>query len=194
VYVDDEVQSGIGRTGPVWAVEHYGVEPDLLVSGKSLGGGLPLAGVTGRADLVDSVPPGGLGGTFGGNPVACAAAAAVLDEVVGEEFQRRARHLGETIRVGLEGIAERVEAVGEVRGLGPMQALELVEDRETKAPAGELAAATTAAARDRGLVLLSCGLYGNVIRVLVPLAIDDDDLGRGLEILEESLVAASLSA
>jgi 4-aminobutyrate aminotransferase len=194
VYVDDEVQSGVGRTGPVWAVEHYGVEPDLLVSGKSLGGGLPLAGVTGRADLVDSVRPGGLGGTFGGNPVACAAAAAVLDEVVGEDFQRRARELGETIRTGLEGIAERVEAVGDVRGLGPMQALELVGDRETKTPAGELAAVTTAAARERGLVVLSCGLYGNVLRVLVPLVIDDDDLGRGLEILEESLVAASRSA
>src|ERR671918_524870 len=148
VYVDDEVQSGIGRTGPVWAVEHYGVEPDLLVSGKSLGGGLPLAGVTGRADLVDRVPPGGLGGTFGGNPVACAAAAAVLDEVVGEDFQRRARELGESFRAGLEGIADRIEAVGDVRGLGPMQALELVEDRETKAPAGALAAATTAEARE----------------------------------------------
>jgi 4-aminobutyrate aminotransferase / (S)-3-amino-2-methylpropionate transaminase / 5-aminovalerate transaminase len=191
VYVDDEVQSGVGRTGPVWAVEHFGVEPDLLVSGKSLGGGLPLAGVTGRAELVDSVPPGGLGGTFGGNPVACAAAAAVLDEVVGEDFQRRARELGEAIRAGLEAIAGRVEAVGEVRGLGPMQALELVEDRQTKVPAGELAAATTAAARERGLVLLSCGLYGNVLRILVPLVIDDEDLARGFEILEESLVAAS---
>ena len=194
VYVDDEVQSGVGRTGPVWAVEHYGVEPDLLVSGKSLGGGLPLAGVTGRADLVDRVPPGGLGGTFGGNPVACAAAAAVLDEVVGEDFQRRARELGESIRAGLEGIADRIEAVGDVRGLGPMQALELVEDRETKAPAGALAAATTAEARERGLVLLSCGLHGNVLRILAPLVIDDDDLARGLELLEESLVAASASA
>ena len=194
VYVDDEVQSGVGRTGPVWAVEHYGVEPDLLVSGKSLGGGLPLAGVTGRAGLVDSVPPGGLGGTFGGNPVACAAAVAVLDEVVGEDFQRRARELGETIRAGLEGIAERVDAVGEVRGLGPMQALELVEDRESKTPDGSLAAAATAAARERGLVLLSCGLYGNVLRILAPLVIDDDDLARGLELLEESLVAASASA
>jgi 4-aminobutyrate aminotransferase-like enzyme len=194
VYVDDEVQSGVGRTGPVWAVEHYGVEPDLLVSGKSLGGGLPLAGVTGRAELVDTVPPGGLGGTFGGNPVACAAAAAVLDEVVAEDFQRRARELGESIRAGLERIAERVDAVGDVRGLGPMQALELVEDRETKAPAGALAAATTAEARERGLVLLSCGLHGNVLRILAPLVIDDDDLARGLELLEESLVAASASA
>ena len=194
VYVDDEVQSGVGRTGPVWAVEHYGVEPDLLVSGKSLGGGLPLAGVTGRAEIVDRVPSGGLGGTFGGNPVACAAAVAVLDEVVGEDFQRRARELGQAIRSALDGIAERVEAVGDVRGLGPMQALELVEDRETKAPAGALAAATTTAARERGLVLLSCGLHGNVLRILAPLVIADDDLARGLEILEESLGAASASA
>ena len=194
VYVDDEVQSGVGRTGPVWAVEHYGVEPDLLVSGKSLGGGLPLAGVTGRAEIIDRVPSGGLGGTFGGNPVACAAAVAVLDEVVGEDFQRRARELGQAIRSALDGIAERVEAVGDVRGLGPMQALELVEDRETKAPAGALAATTTTAARERGLVLLSCGLHGNVLRILAPLVIEDDDLARGLEILEESLVAASASA
>ena len=135
LYVDDEVQSGVARTGPVWAIEHYGVEPDLLVSGKSLGGGLPLAAVTGPGDVVDAVAPGGLGGTFGGNPVACAAAIAVLDEIVGEPFQRRARELGDRIREALEGIASRLGAVGEVRGLGPMLALELVEDRETKAPA-----------------------------------------------------------
>jgi len=190
LYVDDEVQSGVGRTGPMWAIEHYGVEPDLLVSGKSLGGGLPLAGVTGRAEIMDAVGPGGLGGTFGGNPVACAAAVAVLDEVAGESFQRRARELGELIRLALDGIAARVSSVGEVRGLGPMLALELVEDRATKAPAGELAAATVARARERGLVLLSCGLHGNVVRILVPLVIADDDLERGLEILEESLAGA----
>ena len=194
LYVDDEVQSGVARTGPVWAIEHYGVEPDLLVSGKSLGGGLPLAAVTGPGDVVDAVAPGGLGGTFGGNPVACAAAIAVLDEIVGEPFQRRARELGDRIREALEGIASRLGAVGEVRGLGPMLALELVEDRETKAPASSLAGATVSAARERGLVLLSCGLYGNVIRILVPLVIDDEDLERGLELLEESLAAASASA
>jgi 4-aminobutyrate aminotransferase / (S)-3-amino-2-methylpropionate transaminase / 5-aminovalerate transaminase len=190
LYVNDEVQSGVGRTGPMWAIEHYGVEPDLLVSGKSLGGGLPLAGVTGRAEVMDAVGPGGLGGTFGGNPVACAAAVAVLDEVAGESFQRRARELGELIRMALDGIAGRVPSVGEVRGLGPMLALELVEDRETKAPAAELAGATVARARERGLVLLTCGLYGNVVRILVPLVIADDDLERGLEILEESLAGA----
>jgi 4-aminobutyrate aminotransferase/(S)-3-amino-2-methylpropionate transaminase len=191
LYVDDEVQSGVGRTGPVWAIGRYGVEPDLLVSGKSLGGGLPLAAVTGPAEVVDAVGPGGLGGTFGGNPLACAAALAVLDEVTGDAFRTRAEELGRQIRAGLEGIATRVEAVGEVRGLGPMQALELVEDRESRTPAAQLAAETTAAARERGLILLSCGLYGNVIRILVPLVVSDDDLARGLELLEESLVAAA---
>jgi 4-aminobutyrate aminotransferase / (S)-3-amino-2-methylpropionate transaminase / 5-aminovalerate transaminase len=190
LYVDDEVQSGVGRTGPVWAIERYEVEPDLLVSGKSLGGGLPLAAVTGRAELMDAVPAGGLGGTFGGNPVACAAACAVLDEVAAPSFRARADELGERIRAALEAIAGRIDAVGEVRGLGPMQAIELVEDRHTKEPAPRLAAETTASARDRGLVLLSCGLYGNVIRILVPLVIADEDLARGLEVLEEALVDA----
>jgi 4-aminobutyrate aminotransferase/(S)-3-amino-2-methylpropionate transaminase len=176
LYVDDEVQAGVGRTGPVWAIEHYGVEPDLLVSGKSLGGGLPLAGVTGKAELMDAVPPGGLGGTFGGNPLACAAAIAVLTEVRTPEFRARAEELGRRIR-------ERLEALnaGEVRGLGPMLALEFSE----KTP--ELASRVTGAARDRGLVLLSCGMYGNVIRILVPLTIDDELLERGLGLLEEAL-------
>jgi 4-aminobutyrate aminotransferase len=194
LYVDDEVQAGVGRTGPVWAIEHYEVEPDLLVSGKSLGGGLPLAGVTGPAEIVDAVPAGGLGGTFGGNPLACAAALAVLDEVSSEDFRRRADEVGERIQAGLEAIAGRVDSVGEVRGLGSMLAIELVEDRGTKAPAGALASATTAAARERGLILLSCGLYGNVIRILVPLVVFDEDLDRGLELLEEALVEAGTRA
>ena len=194
LYVDDEVQSGVGRTGPVWAIEHYGVEPDFLVSGKSLGGGLPLAGVTGPAEIMDAVAAGGLGGTFGGNPLSCAAALAVLDEVGSESFRRRAEELGQRIRAGLEKIASRVEAVGEVRGLGPMLAIELVEDRETKAPAAALTTATTAAARERGLILLSCGLYGNVIRILVPLVVSDENLDRGLDLLEEALVDAGTRA
>jgi len=181
LYVDDEVQSGIGRTGPVWAIEHYGIEPDLLVSGKSLGGGLPLAGVTGRAEVMDAVPPGGLGGTFGGNPLACAAAIAVLDEVAKPEFRARSEEIGATIRGRLEDLVTDCHLEGEVRGLGPMLALELAE------PSPTLASAITAAARERGLVLLSCGLYGNVIRILVPLTISDEDLARGLDLLEESL-------
>jgi 4-aminobutyrate aminotransferase/(S)-3-amino-2-methylpropionate transaminase len=191
LYVDDEVQSGVGRTGTVWAIERYGMEPDLMVSGKSLGGGLPLAGVTGRAELMDAIPAGGLGGTFGGNPVACAAAVAILDEVATPEFRERAESIGTRIRAGLDAMAERIEAIGEVRGLGAMQAIELVEDRETKAPAAGLTTETLVAARERGLIILACGLYGNVVRVLVPLVISDEDLERGLEILEEALVDAS---
>ena len=191
LYVDDEVQSGVGRTGPVWAIEHYGVAPDLLVSGKSLGGGLPLAAVTGRAEVMDAPEAGGLGGTFGGNPVACAAALAVLDEVGREDFRKRSEELGNHLRVRLDEIAGRIENAGEVRGIGPMLALELVADRESKEPAPGIAKRTTEAARERGLILLSCGTYGNVIRILVPLVIDDDDLARGLEILEESLVDAA---
>jgi 4-aminobutyrate aminotransferase len=181
LYVDDEVQAGIGRTGPVWAIEHYGVEPDLIVSGKSLGGGLPLAGITGDAELMDSVPVGGLGGTFGGNPLSCAAAIEVLREVNSDSFRKRAEELGARIRARLERLAARNAAIGEVRGLGPMLALELTE------PTPDLAKAVTSAAHDRGLVLLSCGIYGNVIRILVPLKIDDPLLERGLDLLEESL-------
>ena len=128
LYVDDEVQAGVGRTGPVWAIEHYGVTPDLLVSGKSLGGGLPLAAVTGRAELMDAVGPGGLGGTFGGNPVSCAAAAVVLDTVASPAFRARAEALGREIRARLESLAGELECIGDVRGLGPMLALELVAD------------------------------------------------------------------
>jgi 4-aminobutyrate aminotransferase / (S)-3-amino-2-methylpropionate transaminase / 5-aminovalerate transaminase len=185
VFVADEVQSGVGRTGPVWAIEWSGVEPDLLVSGKSLGGGLPLAAVTGRAELMDAPGPGGLGGTFGGNPVACAAAAVVLDTVADEAFRARAAELGETLAARLSALAARHDAVGDVRGLGPMLALELREQSP------DLAKAVVEAAFERGLLLLSCGLYGNVLRLLPPLTIADDELDRGLRILDESLAAAA---
>jgi 4-aminobutyrate aminotransferase / (S)-3-amino-2-methylpropionate transaminase / 5-aminovalerate transaminase len=184
LYVDDEVQSGVGRTGRVWAIEHYDVQPDLLVSGKSLGGGLPLAGVTGRAELLDAVPAGGLGGTFGGNPLSCAAAGAVLDAVADEEFLARARHLGDLLRERLEAIAQARHFVGQERGLGPMRALEFVEQTPDRAKA------TVEAAFDAGLLLLACGLYGNVIRLLPPLTIADDELDEGLRLLEEALDAA----
>jgi 4-aminobutyrate aminotransferase-like enzyme len=169
----------------MWAIEHYDAQPDLLVSGKSLGGGLPLAGVTGPAEIMDAVDPGGLGGTFGGNPVSCAAANVVLDAVPGMQVQSET--LGVKLRSALDGIASRVDAIGEVRGLGPMLALELVRDRVSKTPAPERAAAAIAAAREQGLLLLGCGLHGNVIRLLPPLTISDDELTRGLEILEASL-------
>ena len=194
LYVDDEVQSGAGRTGPVWAIEHYGVEPDIVVSGKSLGGGLPLAGVTGRAEVMDAPHPGGLGGTFGGNPLSCAAALAVLDEVATPEFRARADALGKRLRSALDELAATVPAVGEVRGLGPMLAVELVSDRETRQPDGELARRTVGLARERGLMLLSCGMYGNVLRLLPPLIEADEEIEEGLSILEGALVDASAGA
>jgi 4-aminobutyrate aminotransferase/(S)-3-amino-2-methylpropionate transaminase len=183
LYVDDEVQSGVGRTGPVWAIEHYGVEPDLLVSGKSLGGGLPLAAVTGRAELMDAPQPGGLGGTFGGNPASCAAAAVVLDAVSAPGFRDRAERLGAVMRGRLDAIAAELDSVVEVRGLGPMLAIELGD--------GAQAAATLAAARARGLLLLTCGLYGNVIRLLPPVTISEEDAAQGLDILEAALREAA---
>jgi 4-aminobutyrate aminotransferase-like enzyme len=163
----------------VWAIEHYGVEPDLLVSGKSLGGGLPLAGVTGRTELMDAVHPGGLGGTFGGNPVACAAASVVLDTVAAPAFRERSERLGQTLRTRLEAIGRDVDGIRDVRGLGPMLAIE-VEDSAR-------AAATLAAARSRGLLLLTCGLYGNVIRLLPPLTLSDEDATVAMDILEAAL-------
>jgi 4-aminobutyrate aminotransferase-like enzyme len=186
LYVDDEVQSGVGRTGRMWAIEHYdGVEPDLLVSGKSIGGGLPLAAVTGRAELMDAVPAGGLGGTFGGNPLSCAAAVAVLEAVREPEFLARAAELGDTLRARLDDLASRHDSIGEVRGLGPMIGFELAERTPDRAKA------IVDAAFERGLLLLSCGLYGNVIRLLPALTISDDELGEGLGLLEESLAAAA---
>jgi 4-aminobutyrate aminotransferase / (S)-3-amino-2-methylpropionate transaminase / 5-aminovalerate transaminase len=181
LYVDDEVQAGCGRTGPVWAIEHTGIEPDLLVSGKTLGGGLPLAGVTGRAELMDAVHPGGLGGTFGGNPVACAAALAVLEELSSPGFRERADQIAALLRTRLDELAAKHASIGEVRGLGSMLAFELVEQ------SGEASKAVTVAAREKGLILLSCGLYGNVIRLLPPLSATDEELDRGLAILEEAL-------
>jgi 4-aminobutyrate aminotransferase len=186
LYVDDEVQSGVGRTGKMWAIEHYdGVEPDLLVSGKSIGGGLPLAAVTGRAELMDAVPPGGLGGTFGGNPLSCAAAVAVLEAVREPEFLARAVEVGDTVRSRLRELASRHDEIGDVRGLGPMIGFELAERTPDRAKA------IVDAAFDRGLLLLSCGLYGNVIRLLPALTISDEELGEGLALLEEALTAAA---
>ena len=182
LFVDDEVQSGAGRTGTVWAIEQYeGVEPDLLVSGKSIGGGLPLAGVTGRAELMDAVGPGGLGGTFGGNPLSCAAGVAVLEAIREPDFLAHAVRLGQVLRQRLDGVAARHAGIGEVRGLGPMLALELEERTPDRAKA------VVDAAFDRGLLLLSCGLYGNVLRLLPPLTISDEELDEGLGLLDEAL-------
>ena len=189
LFVADEIQSGCGRTGSMWGIDHYGVQPDLITVGKTLGGGLPLGAVTGRAELMDAPHPGGLGGTFGGNPVSCAAGSVVLDELRKPETMEAARQLGDKLRGGLEDL-RRVDEVGDVRGIGPMLAVELVSDRASKAPASELTGRVLSEAFDRGLLLLGSGIYSNVVRFLPPLTLTDDELGQGLEILEESMVAA----
>jgi 4-aminobutyrate aminotransferase len=191
VYIDDEVQAGVGRTGRPWAVDHHGVEPDLLVSGKSLGGGLPLGAVTGRAELMDAVPPGGLGGTFGGNPVACAAACAVLDAVAEPSFAEQGIRLATRLASELQALSDRHESIGEVRGLGAMLAIELVVDRESRQPNPALTQAIVKTALDKGLLLLACGLDGNVLRLLPPVTISDEDLEAGLTILDAAMTEAA---
>ena len=190
VYISDEVQSGMGRTGKLWAIEHSDVVPDLMTVGKSLAAGMPLAGVVGRAEIIDSVHPGGLGSTYGGNPVACAAAVESIRAIAGEEFLARATEFGQGVMQRLNEMAERHAVIGEVRGIGPMAAIELVKDRESREPASDVAAATVAGALERGLLLLKTGIYDNVLRILVPITATEGELSLGLDRLEESLVAA----
>jgi 4-aminobutyrate aminotransferase / (S)-3-amino-2-methylpropionate transaminase / 5-aminovalerate transaminase len=190
LYIDDEVQAGMGRTGTLWGIEHSGVVPDLVTVGKSLASGMPLAGVIGRADVMDSVHPGGLGSTYGGNPVACAAAIESLKAIASDEFLARSVAVGERIQARLRDLAARHSVIGEVRGIGPMAAIELVKDPVTKEPAADVAAATVAGALERGLILLKTGIHDNVIRILVPITAPDEDLEAGLDRLEESLGAA----
>jgi 4-aminobutyrate aminotransferase/(S)-3-amino-2-methylpropionate transaminase len=187
--VADEVQTGFGRTGRLFACEHSGVVPDLLVTSKSIAGGLPLAGVTGRAEVMDAPGVGGLGGTFGGNPVALAAAHAVLDAFADGSLFARARSVGEAFRARAEGWRARFPLVGDVRGQGAMWALELVKDRATRAPAKEETNAVTQKAYERGLLTITAGTFGNVIRTLMPLVVTDEELGEGLDVLEAALLA-----
>jgi 4-aminobutyrate aminotransferase / (S)-3-amino-2-methylpropionate transaminase / 5-aminovalerate transaminase len=183
----DEVQTGFGRTGKLFASEHFGVEADIVTSAKSLAGGLPLGAVTGTAKIMDSVHPGGLGGTYGGNPLACRAALAVLEVIETEGLVAKAEELGRRVRAELMGLYSRCEMIGEVRGLGAMLAVELVKDRASKKPAAEEAKKLTAFCREHGLIILDCGTLGNNIRTLMPLTIMSDQLARGFRILEEGL-------
>jgi 4-aminobutyrate aminotransferase/(S)-3-amino-2-methylpropionate transaminase len=190
LFVADEVQSGFGRTAKMFAIEHSGVVPDLMTVAKSLAAGMPLSGVVGRADVMDALGPGGLGGTYAGNPLACAAALAVFDIFEKERILAKAEKVGETLRKSFDRLAERSPFVGESRGLGAMRAIELVEDKKTKAPLAEakMKQILTACA-EKGLLVIKAGGFGNVIRCLVPLTVPEADLARGLEILEESVLA-----
>ena len=184
----DEIQTGFGRTGRMFAIEHSGVAPDLLIMSKSLAGGLPLSAVTGRAEVMDSVEPGGLGGTFGGNPVACVAALAVLKVFEEDDLLSRAGTIGERVMGAMRKMQEKhPDMIGDVRGRGPMAAMELVKDPESRAPAKEQAAEVAENALQRGLMLLTAGQHGNVIRTLMPLPITDDELEEGLSILARAV-------
>jgi 4-aminobutyrate aminotransferase / (S)-3-amino-2-methylpropionate transaminase / 5-aminovalerate transaminase len=189
VMVADEVQTGFGRTGRMFAMEHFDVEPDLVVVAKSIAGGMPLSGVIGRADIMDGAHLGAIGGTYIGNPVALAAALAVLDVFEEENLVARGVTVGNTIRARMEQWQERWPEVGDVRGMGAMLAIELVTDRETKEPAPELTTAVIDEALQRGLILLKAGVHGNCIRVLCPLAISDGELQEALGVWDEALGA-----
>jgi 4-aminobutyrate aminotransferase / (S)-3-amino-2-methylpropionate transaminase / 5-aminovalerate transaminase len=187
VLVVDEVQTGFGRTGKMFGIEHYAVEPDLMTVAKSIAAGLPLSGVIGRAEIMDAPADSAIGGTYVGNPVAQAAAMAVLDVFEEQGLVDRAAALGETMRARMLRWQERFDAIGDVRGLGMMLAIELVHDRETKDPAPELATAIAEAAFARGLLLLKSGIYSNCIRVLAPLVLADAELEEALAVWEEAI-------
>jgi 4-aminobutyrate aminotransferase/(S)-3-amino-2-methylpropionate transaminase len=187
VLVIDEIQTGFARTGKMFAIEYAGIEPDLMTMAKSLAGGFPLAAVVGKAHIMDAPGPGGLGGTYAGSPIACAAALAVLDVIESEQLCDRAQQIGQLMTTTLRAAAETLPAIGEVRGLGAMVAIELVKNGDPHLPDAELTKALTKRAAEKGLVLLSCGLYGNVIRFLVPLTASDEIVREGLAIVVASL-------
>jgi 4-aminobutyrate aminotransferase / (S)-3-amino-2-methylpropionate transaminase / 5-aminovalerate transaminase len=189
--IADEIQTGIGRTGHLFAMEYYGVEADLTTTAKSLAAGMPLSAVVGKKEIMDAVHPSGIGGTYGGNPVACEAALAVFDIFESENLLAKAKVLGETLRSRFLALQERYELIGDVRGLGPMIAMELVKDRQTKAPAAEETRALVSHCFDHGLIILACGTYGNVLRFLMPLVVSDDQLEKGLDIIEKGFAAIS---
>ena len=191
VFVTDEIQSGMGRTGKMFAIEHWaGVEPDLMTVAKSLAAGMPLAAVVGRAEIMDSVHPGGLGGTYGANPVACAAGLAVMEIFEEENLLAKGQKLGENLLARFQQWQGKFSIVGEIRGIGAMLGLELVKGQD-KAPAADEAKKLSAYCFDHGLVTLICGSYGNVLRVLAPLVITDEQLEKGLGIVEAGLAEIS---
>ena len=194
LFVADEIQSGFCRTGRMFAVEHDGVEPDLMIIAKSMGAGMPISGVVGRAEIMDAPSPGTLGGTYSGNPVACAAALAVLDLYEKEDLAARSREIGHIITQRFLKLQESFPMIGDVRGLGGMVAMELVKDRTTKEPDSHAASDTLAAAHHRGLVLIKAGMYDNVLRVLVPLCVTDEQLNRGLDIFEDAITTVAEAA
>lgn len=191
VLILDEIQSGFGRTGTLFAFEHAGIRPDLVTVAKSLAGGLPLSGVVGRAEIMDAPTPGGLGGTYGGNGLACAAALGVLDAFEQDGLLERAEILGKRLRAGLDALQQRHAAIGEVRGLGFMLAMEIVTDRASRRPDADKAQRIIDAARNEGLLVIKCGVHRNVVRFLAPLVTTDAQLDEGLELLDRALARSA---
>jgi 4-aminobutyrate aminotransferase / (S)-3-amino-2-methylpropionate transaminase / 5-aminovalerate transaminase len=194
LFIADEIQTGFGRTGAMFAVERYGVTPDILISAKSIAGGLPLAAVTGRAEIMDAPGIGGLGGTFGGNPVACAAALAAIETIERENLSARAIKLGEKFEARARDWKSRFPLVGDARGLGAMRAIALVRSAETREPAKRETEQVIRHCYQHGLIVLSAGTYGNVVRLLVPLVVTDEQYDEGLDILEAAIAAVAESS
>lgn len=187
LFIADEIQTGFARTGSYFAMEHFGIVPDLITVSKSLGAGVPISGVIGRKEIMDQSEPGELGGTYSGSPLGCRAALAVLDIMEEEQLNERAKKIGNRVMEKFEQLYENYECIGDIRGLGAMCAMEIVEDRKTKMPSKKLTNEIIQEANKRGLLLLSAGVYGNVIRLLMPIVITDEQLEEGLEILKQSL-------
>jgi 4-aminobutyrate aminotransferase/(S)-3-amino-2-methylpropionate transaminase len=187
VFIVDEVQTGFGRTGKMFAYEHSGVDPDLVVTAKSLAAGMPLAGITGKAEIMDSVDNAGIGGTYGGNPVCCRAGLAVLKILKEKNLVERANVIGGRVMEKFRSFAKKYPFVGDVRGLGAMNAMELILDKKNPKPNGDLAKAVAKRCYEKGLIMLTAGAYSNIIRNLVPLVVSDEQLDRGLKILDEAM-------
>lgn len=187
--IADEIQTGIGRTGYMFAMEYYGVEADLTTTAKSLAAGMPLSAVVGKKEIMNSVHPSGIGGTYGGNPVACEAALAVFDIIESENLLERSKELGRTLATTFQSFQDKYDIIGDVRGIGPMIAMELVRDRQSKTPATEETKALVGYCLERGLIVLACGSHGNVLRFLMPLVITDEQLHRGIDIINDGLGA-----
>jgi 4-aminobutyrate aminotransferase / (S)-3-amino-2-methylpropionate transaminase / 5-aminovalerate transaminase len=190
LFINDEIQSGYGRTGKMWAIEYSGVTPDLTCIAKSLAGGLPLAAVTGRADIMDAPHPGGLGGTYAGNPLACAAGLAVLEVFEEDKILEQGERLGVRLEQELNALMNDFVGIGEVRGLGAMMAIEIVKDRQTKRPDADAATRVANAALERGLIIIKAGMHGNVVRILVPLNANPEELETGFAALRGAFEAA----
>ncbi len=186
LFIADEIQTGMGRTGTLFAMEHWGVEADITTTAKSLAAGMPLSAVVGKTDIMDSVHPGGIGGTYGANPLACKAALAVFDVVEEENLLEKGKALGDKLMSGLKELEKKFDIIGDVRGMGPLVAIELVQDRKTKQPAPEETKAITDYCFEHGLILLSCGTYGNVLRFMMPLVTTDQQMEKGIDILSNA--------